>query len=216
MSMTWLRRSATALVGALALAVVAVTGPSAPEASAASAASYKSKLCWTVMEDGRLKVYCVDIQVQWPWDKIFECWMCGVGLDWTHDPVLPESVEGLVGQHVVNGLATLGDARYAPDPATRDRLRAAAMEQFSVATRYAGGTGMRFLAAGEANPEKNTFVRMSLPWMQAAGVDAADGITLLQRAAATADPREAARLRALATAEFDEAYAELSEQRVIG
>jgi hypothetical protein len=207
----WLRRTAAALAGALALAVVSGMGPSAQEASAAP---YQSKLCWTVMEDGRLKVYCVDIQVKWPWEKYFECWMCGLGIDWLHDPVIREDFEGLVGRHVTQGLATLGLAEFEADARKRDALRGQAMAQFDAATRYAGESRMRLGATYEADPERHTVDPSPDPWAEAAGIDVADGITLLQ--AAIADPRDAARLRALATAQFDEAYQELSLQKAIG
>jgi hypothetical protein len=47
----------------------------------------------------------------------------------------------------------------------------------------------------------------------AAGADIADGVALLRRS--FEDPVNAGRLRSLAAAQFDQAYTELSEQRVI-
>ncbi len=210
-SVSWVRRSALALVGALTLAVVSGMGPTTREASAAP---YTSLLCYVFEEDGQLKVYCQDIEVEWPWDKIFDCWMCGLALDWTHDPVIRDELEGLVGKHTINGLTALGSAAFAGSPAERARFRSEAMEQFGVAARHAGESTMRFSASGLGDAENNRFDPSPDPWAQAAGIDVADGIALLQRAAR--DPGNAARLRAQAAAQFDEAYIELSQHRVIG
>jgi len=210
-SVNWLRRSALALVGALALAAASGAGPSAQEASAAP---YKSLLCYMIVEDGQLKVYCQDIEVEWPWDKFFDCWMCGLGFDWRHDPVIREDLQGLVSQYTVKGLTTLGTAEFTSNPTLRQQLRARALEEFGVAARYAGESRVTLGAAGLADAANNRFDPSPDPWTQAAGTDIADGVTLMQQAAR--NPRDAARLRALAAAQFDEAYAELSGQRVIG
>jgi hypothetical protein len=209
-SIGWMRRSVLALAGLLAMVVVAVAGP----AGQASAAPNHSKLCWTVVENGQLKVYCVDIEVQWPWDKYFECWMCGLDFDWKHDPEIGE-LDGVIEQNVVKGVSYLGQAEFATDRALAARLRTQALDAFTVAARYSGGSTTTLGSVNVANPERNTADPEPSPWSVAAGTDLADGVTLLQRSF-SADPTTAARLRSLAQAQFDEAYQELSTQRVIG
>jgi len=206
----WLRRAAFGLVGVLTMSVVAAFGP----VQQASAAPYTSKLCWLDTSSGQLKIYCVDIEVVWPWDKYFECWMCGLAFDWQHDPVIREELEAVVGQQTVQGIAKLGQAQFTKDAAVRSRLRTEAMNAFTAAARYSGQSTMSMQATGAANPERNTFEPDPHPWSVAAGADIADGVALLQRS--FADPTNAARLRSLATAQFDEAYAELSQQQAIG
>lgn len=208
-SIVWLRRTAFALIGMLALSVVAAIGP----ATEASAAPYMSKLCWLDWSNGQLKVYCVDIEVVWPWDKYTECWMCGLSFDWQHDPVIREDLEAAVGQQVVNGIDKLGAAEFTRDVTLRAQLRAEAMSAFTAAARYGGGSAMSMQSTGVANMERNTYEPDPHPWTLAAGADIVDGVALLQRS--FEDPVNAGRLRALAAAQFDEAYTELSQQRVI-
>ena len=90
-------KAAFGLVGVLTMSVLAAFGP----VQQASAAPYTSKLCWLDYSSGQLKVYCVDIEVAWPWDKYFECWMCGLSFDWQHDPVIREDLEAVVGAQTV-------------------------------------------------------------------------------------------------------------------
>ena len=215
-SVNWMRRAAFALVAALALAVVSGAGPTAQQASAGS---YLSRLCWVEWVNGQPKVECVDIPVAKPWDDIFDCPQCGAGIDWRHDPVIRDDFEGLVGQHVTNGLAKLGAAAFTTDPVVRERLRAEAVARFDAATRYASQSRMTFAAYGLADDLNDKFVPVAGgpspdPWLPAAGRDVADGITLLQQA--LREPRNAARLRAQALVQFDEAYTELSQHEVIG
>jgi hypothetical protein len=202
----FLRRVALMLAGLLTLTVVA-SGP-------AHASPYQSKLCWIMWTNGQLKIYCLDIQVKWPWEKYFECWMCGGGFDWSHDPVIREDIEGRVGEEIVSGLSLLGDAEFTRDPAQRAKLEAGAMAAFTTAARLNGRSAMKLDAAGIADPVKNTFQRADLDWLNAAGTDVGNGIQLLQRS--FADPAAAPGLRAKAAAEFAEAYDELSQQEVLG
>lgn len=206
----WIRRLGVSLVGVLALAVVAAVGP----ASQASAAPNHSKFCWTVWENGHLKVYCVDIQVQWPWDKYMDCIMCGLTIDWQHDPEVREEIEGIVGEQVAKGLTDLGLAAFTKDPALQQRLRTEALGAFDAAALAGGQNRLSPAAVGQGNPEKNTFEADPHPWSQAGAQDLADGMALLKQAAA--NPRDAAQLRRLATAQFDEAYTEFATQRAIG
>jgi hypothetical protein len=206
----WLGRMAVTLVGALALGVVGAIGPAAP----ANAAPGKSKLCWVYYEDRQLTVHCVDIQVQFPWDKYLECWMCGLAIDWDHDPVIRDELDGLIGEQSVKGLTKLGQAQFTTDPALRTRLRNEAMAAFTAAARYGVGSRTGVAAVGVADWERQTFDPSPDPWLEAAGHDVADGLGLLKQS--FADPANAARYRALAAGQFDEAYAELSQQQVIG
>jgi hypothetical protein len=202
----FLRRVALMLTGLLTLTVVA--------SGQAHASPYQSKLCWPIWTNGQLKIFCVDIQVVWPWEKYFECWMCGVGFEWQHDPVIREDIEARVGEEIVNGLSLLGDAEFTRDPAQRAKLEAEAMGSFTTAARLNDKSAMKLDAAGIADPVKNTFQRTGLDWLNAAGTDVGNGIQLLQRS--FADPAAAPRLRAQAAAEFAEAYDELSQQKVLG
>jgi hypothetical protein len=208
----WLRRAAMGLIGVLALSAVAAFGP----AREADAAPYVSPFCWHDWSSGHLEVHCVDIEVVWPWDEYIDCWMCGLSLEWEHDPVIRVELEAVVGEQVVKGVGKLGQAEFTRDAALRSRLRAEAMDAFTAAARYSGESTMSVEAIGTADPAKNTFRAdpQPEPWSVAAGVDIADGVALLQRS--FEDPANAARLRSLAAAQFDEAYDELSQQRVIG
>ncbi|MET0233474.1 MAG: hypothetical protein ABW224_02425 [Kibdelosporangium sp.] len=202
----FLRRLALVLAGLLTLTVVT--------SGQAQAGPHHGKLCWPVWTNGQLKIICVDIQVQWPWDKYLECHMCGVGIDWSHDPVVRDDLEGIIGAEIVTGLSLLGDASFTRDPAQAAKLRDEALGAFTTAARLNDKSTMRVGAAGIADPVKNTFEQAGFTWLNAAGDDVADGVSLLQRS--FSDPAAAPRLRAAAIAQFDEAYKELSHQEVIG
>jgi hypothetical protein len=202
----FLRRVALMLAGLLTLTVVA--------SGQAHASPYHGKLCWPVWTHGQLKIYCIDIQVKWPWDKFDECWVCGVAFDWSHDPVILQDIEGRVGEEIVSGLSLLGTAEFTRDPAQRAKLEAEAMGAFTTAARLNDKSAMKLGAAGIADPTKNTLQRADLDWLNAAGTDVGNGIHLLQQS--FADPASAPRLRSQAAAEFAEAYDELSQQEVLG
>ncbi|MBP2326147.1 hypothetical protein JOF56_006532 [Kibdelosporangium banguiense] len=202
----FLRRAALLLAALLTLTVVG--------SGQASASPYHGKLCWPIWSNGQLKIYCIDIQVKWPWEKYFECWMCGPAFDWSHDPVIREDIRGRVGEEIVSGLSLLGQAEFTRDPAQRAKLEAEAMGAFTTAARLSDKSVMKLGAAGVADPQKNTLQRLDLDWLNAAGTDVGNGIWMLQRS--FADPAAAPRLRAMAAAEFAEAYDELSQQEVLG
>jgi hypothetical protein len=176
----------------------------------ASAAPGRGKLCWW---DSSI-VHCVDIEIVMPWDKYLECWMCGFSFLHRYDPVIRAEVDASIGEQVTKGLSKLGEAQLTQDEAVRARLRTEALDAFTASARHGTGSTMKLRSAGIANPEKNTFVPSTYPWLIAAGEDVADGVTLLQRS--FSDPANAARLQSLAVAQFDEAYQELSEQVATG
>jgi hypothetical protein len=180
----------------------------------AQAGTHTSKLCWPIWQDGQVKIYCVDIQVEWPWEWYLECYVCGAGIDWSHDPVIREDLESLVSEEIVTGLQTLGAAEFTRDPAQRAKLENEALNTFTAAARHSGKSAIKPGTTGMADPTKNTLTPAGFVWLDAAAQDVADGITLLQRS--IADPTAAPRLRALAAAEFAEAYDELSQQKAIG
>jgi hypothetical protein len=202
----FVRRLALVLAGLLTLTVVA--------SGQANAQSNHGKLCWPIWQDGQLKIYCMDIQVEWPWEKYLECYMCGVGFEWSHGPVIREDIEARVGQEIVSGLSLLGNAEFTRDPALRAKLESEALGAFTTAARLNDKSSMKLGHAAIADPAKNTFQRTDLGWLNAAGTDVGNGIQLLQQS--FANPSTAPRLRTQAAAEFAEAYDELSQQKVLG
>jgi hypothetical protein len=154
------------------------------------------------------QLHCDFVAVNWDWQ--WECPQCGVLIDYGYDPVIREDVQAQIDHYLGAGLQYLGQAATGGDPALRSR----ALDQFTVAARLAGGARMRVAQVGVANRETGVFDPEPAPWLQAAGVDLTDGVSLLQQA--LADPEGAPRYRSAAAAQFDEAYSELATQRAIG
>jgi hypothetical protein len=93
-----------------------------------------------------------------------------------------------------------------------DGSRAAALNSFQAASNLVTFNQLAVDQVGRINPDNNQFEPQPIPWLQAAGEDIVDGITFLQLG--RANP-QAGGYTALAAAQFDEAYTEFSQQRVI-
>jgi hypothetical protein len=119
---------------------------------------------------------------------------------WRWPPEHPDWVR-LLNEDIATGMRQLGDGS-----------RAAALSSFQAASNLVTFSQLAVDQVGRINPENNQFEPQSIPWMQAAGEDIVDGITFLQLG--RANP-QAGGYTALAAAQFDEAYTEFSQQRVI-
>ena len=152
----------------------------------------------------------------WWWvdemEGIIGCIWCLHWVDLHTSHVLPEHADKQLHAAVVTGLGKLGEARVATDPAVRARLRAEALELFTVAARALGDASVRLGAAGYYDPRTGATVVTGTAWLAAAGTDVGNGLTLLQRSFADPSPQP---WRRLATAAFDEAYTQIATKRVI-
>lgn len=113
---------------------------------------------------------------------------------------------------VLSGLDLLSQAAAA-DPREAAQLRAAALEAFLAAAERLGEGQVRLGDVGIANFERNVIEPVPEPWLEAAGTDVGNGLSLLQRALTNPDPQP---WLAAGMAEFEEAYQEIIEQQPVG
>jgi hypothetical protein len=124
--------------------------------------------------------------------------------------VLPEDpyyVEGLNG-----GLGLLAEAAIA-EPREAAALRAAAQEEFLAAAGRLGDTRTWLGVVGTVDWEGNRINPDPQPWLEAAGVDLADGLNLMRQAITEPDPQP---WLDAAMDEFEEAYLEIAQQEALG
>jgi hypothetical protein len=119
---------------------------------------------------------------------------------WRWPPEHPDWVR-LLNEEIATGMRQLGDGS-----------RTAALNSFQAASTLVTINQLAVGQVGRINPENNQFEPQPIPWLQAAGEDIVDGITFLQLGRTSQQP---ASYTMLAAAQFDEAYTEFSQQRVI-
>ncbi|RCG31269.1 hypothetical protein DQ384_11100 [Sphaerisporangium album] len=135
-------------------------------------------------------------------------------LDFREYTVLPETLKIQYVTALNRGLRSLDQAALTTNPAARQQLRAEALNSFTSAAQTLGrNTTVSVAQVGYIDRYAGVLRPASIPWLSAAGVDIADGLTALQKANGGGLPDP---WRDLAVAEFDEAYGELKHQVVIG
>lgn len=195
-------RAAFALFVAAAAAII---GMGAPASASPHGSLYT---CYKI--DGFIICVPVAIDRDWKW----KCPNCGVMIDWGNDAIINPEVEGNISQYLSRGLQNLGQAAITTDKAEIAKLRTEALNQATVAARLTGKSTLKVAQVGSVDREKLVFEPEPAPWLQAAGADLADAVTLLQ--SALANPTAADRYRTLAAGQLDEAYNELATQKAIG
>jgi hypothetical protein len=187
---------------ALALAVAGALSLMAPAQAAPG-----GKDCYII--DGQ--VICVPLAFDFLWWQ--KCPQCGRVAIHGEDPVIRRELGELVNQYLSQGLGDLSFAAATTDPARKATLRNSALDKFTSAARAASGSRVFLQWAGRFDPVTGRLDPEPDPWLWESGVDQADGVAWLQRS--FADPANAARYRSLAMAQFDEAYTEIADKRVI-
>lgn len=219
------RRAVAALVVALALSLAWPAGPAGAGPGPVGAghgpigiAKMPSPSCYLVKSNGFIvQIVCPPLLVDYPVN--IECPpRCGPAFDWGYDPaILSQGVENMVSERIVAGLVALGNAGAAIDPGARATYRSQAMSAFTMAARYSVNTRQVLRQVGLGSTYDNAFDPQPVPWhswVQAAGEDIAAGMAYLKQYL-TAPATFANPWLPLATAKFDEAYAEFSQQQVI-
>ena len=190
--MSFITTRLTRTLVAVALAAAALLG-SVTTAPAAHAATSITVCFW--LPDGQLR--CVEVPLEYHRDPNPnpEPCMCpyviNAVLEYWEDYTLADTVS----QEVLEGFAGLVQARWTEDAAAADRLRAESLARLGKAASLAGRAS--FTIAQEPEPA---------PWaVSSKEVDNAvvAGLTYLQKAGATGDPRTAAWLEQQAAAELD-------------
>lgn len=159
---------------------------------------------WVIVE-----WHCIDIPVEYDPNP---CCIYDYAIDFGVNPVLPEQIQRGYLEQVSTGISLLVQAAGA-DPRTAAALRARAQESFLAAARQLGGSRVALRQVGVADVKNNRLEPMPLPWLQAAGVDIADGLGLMQRA--LAEPAPLPWVKA-AMVEFENAAAELAVSKARG
>lgn len=220
----WFAPVIGALVIGLALTFAAPAGaaPISPSGSAAGAGAVinpaYSEICFPI-KVGRWIVgwECHRIYVDRRLDLLCPP-RCGPGFDLTNDPlILPESVENRINQLIGLGMSKLGDAAATTNPTTRATLRRQAIDAFTTAAQSSLNTRLILRQVGVASAADNSYDTRPAAWhtwARAAGQDIADGMAYLKQYLTT-PPTVSNPYLYFATAQFDEAYTEFSQQRVI-
>ncbi len=220
----WFAPVIAALVIGLALIFAAPAGsaPISPSGSAAGAGAVinpaYTEICFPVKVGGLIVQWkCYRIYVYWPLNLPCPP-RCGPGFDLTNDPfILPESVENRINELIGLGMSKLGDAAATTDPTTRATLRRQAIDAFTTAAQSSVNTRLTLRQVGVASAADNSYDTRPAAWhtwAQAAGQDIADGMAYLKQYLTT-PPTVSNPYLHFATAQFDEAYTEFSQQRVI-
>lgn len=160
---------------------------------------------------GEFQVICAPLEVNWPWPQW--CIMCDLYTQHVADPVINPELSDQVATHFAHGMNALGQAATATDPARKATLRATAFQEFVSAARAAGGSRLSVRRVGWLDRTTGRLSPEPQPWLRESGVDLADGVGWLQLS--FTDPANANRYRSLAMAQFDQAYTEIADQRVI-
>ncbi|MEV6986268.1 hypothetical protein AB0M95_34115 [Sphaerisporangium sp. NPDC051017] len=191
-----------ALIVSVLLGQVAVSTP-------ASADGYSN--CIPIIRNGRV-VDCIPIPVL----VDYRCPTCPpeFALDFREYTVLPETIKIQYVTALTRGLRSLDQAALTTNPTVRQQLRAEALNSFTSAAGTLGrNTTVSVAQVGYIDIYAGVIRPAAIPWLSAAGVDIADGLTALQKANGGPLPDP---WRDVAVAEFDEAYQELKHQVVIG
>ncbi|HET6211312.1 MAG TPA: hypothetical protein VFE14_00420 [Micromonosporaceae bacterium] len=154
---------------------------------------------------------CAPLAINWPWPRW--CIVCDLYTEHVADPVINPEFSDQVATHFAQGMSALGQAAATTDPARKATLRATAFQEFTSAARAAGGSRLSVRRVGWLDRVTGRLEPEPDPWLWKSGVDLADGVGWLQLS--FADPANANRYRALAMAQFDEAYTEIADKRVI-
>jgi hypothetical protein len=125
------------------------------------------------------------------------------------DPQIVNQID----QSIFYGLQDLGFAASSSLPAVQSRYRTAALNAFARAASLAGRGGLRVGQVGIVDAGRGVLNPEPSPWLAAAAQDIADGIGVLVESPTLPLPPPRA---ALAMAQFDEAYAEMSAKAPIG
>jgi hypothetical protein len=142
------------------------------------------------------------------------CPKCYWWLDITHGKVLPQDLEARFKAAVLAGVQNLGRAHTARDPRQAQRYADAALANFSTAAGILGEDAPALGQVGYFDAERGVTVPRAEEWLAAAGQDLVDGLGLLQQVAG--DPSPDPWIVGAATAQFEEAYQELSGKKAIG
>jgi hypothetical protein len=181
----------------------------------ADATGYGVHCYWVwVYENGFYvqKLHCEDILVEIDY-LAGGCDICGPAFRWTHEPLINPELESRFAERISTGLRLIGQATHTADTTSAARLWTDALNAFTTAATSSGRSSVRLGAAGVANPTTGGFTaRPDLAWIGASGGDVLDGIAELKRALY---PGPVGGSRATAMRQFEEAYWELSRQRVI-
>lgn len=157
-------------------------------------------------------VICVPVAIDWGWK--WKCPQCGVMIDYGNDAIINPEIEGDISQHLSNGLQNLGQAAITTDRALQEKLRTEAVNEATIAAKLTGKSTLKVAQVGSYDRETGKFEPEPSPWLQAAGQDLTDAVSLLQ--SALANPTAADRYRTAALGQLDEAYNEMATQKPIG
>ncbi|GAA4464069.1 hypothetical protein [Phytohabitans houttuyneae] len=175
----WRRRMALLLAALVAcLGSVTVAAPSPAQASSTSLT-----FCFPIYHHVWggwyiVKWYCMDIPVEYDPNP---CCLTDFAIDFAVNPALPEDLQHGYLEQTGRGISLLVQAAGA-DPRTAAALRAQAQESFLAAARVLGDAKVTLRQVGIADRQNNRVEPMPYPWLEAAGVDIADGLGLMQRA----------------------------------
>ncbi|BCB76422.1 hypothetical protein Pflav_028320 [Phytohabitans flavus] len=153
--------------------------------------------------------HCFDIPVEYDPNP---CCLTDLAIDYGVNPVLPQDIQRGYLQQATTGISLLVQAAGA-DPRTAAVLRARAEESFLGAARQLGGSRVTLRQVGIPDIKNNRLEPMPLPWLQAAGVDIADGLGLMQRALVEPVPLP---WKKAAMAEFENAAAQMAARHARG
>lgn len=146
-------------------------------------------------------------------------------IDFAEYPSLAPRQEDAYLDSFTTGLAYLHDAAQVTDPAKKGALRTAAVQSFAKAAGRLGASRVGLRQVGTADFVRNVFEPTSNRWLTSAGIDLADGLSLMQQALPAGyngeydypgPPPGKEPIIVKAMSEFDEAYTELVEQTSIG
>lgn len=143
---------------------------------------------------------------------IIGCAKCVWMIDLGKSAQLTPDNEKLFQSALATGLGKLSDARVA-DARTAAVLRRQATDSFQTAARALGTARARVGTVGHYNTETHVKTPSAQAWLAAAEQDLADGLTLLQVAAAEPDPVPWV---TAAMAQFDEAFKEIAGKQAVG
>ncbi|MBB5868761.1 hypothetical protein F4553_002140 [Allocatelliglobosispora scoriae] len=197
-------KSLRACVAALAIATLGVLASPAAPAQAYPSPGIE---CYTIIDsNGNPQIHCIAVgalqEIDW-------CKGCPWAISFKDDIVFPETFD----IDVIQGVENLSLAAAAADPRVAARFHDAAIADFASAARGLGKQTASPGPVGVYDTAHRKFVADNQSWLAAAGQDLADGLALLQKSFGS---RDSAALVKAATAEFDEAFKEISGKQVIG
>jgi hypothetical protein len=199
---TWSRRLAL-LVAAIAVGLGGIVLTPAGPAQAATHLTYCFPIWKKVFHGWWIKQWhCIDIPLEYN-PSLVPDYAIGI----VTNPELPVEIQQSYVAAAGTGLDLLGQASRATDPRAAAALRARAQDSFLAAARYLGDSHARLGQVGLAHVRDLRLEPVSLPWLEAAGVDLTDGLLYMQRALAGPFPDPLVRA---GMAEFQAAYDQLA------